>query len=182
MQAEKSLRSELEDNLRDQMNAELSKIPVNLTSSQSERLVDGLLDRAAQEIRTMGADPFALPEQNHKFQQDLLLFSAHGEAHLTHGQLYGLSTIHRTGDLLAYYQDGILIFEADLGFHNLTGSCRWWAHLLGAGMAGHPPVMMVKTKIVSSAPIIGKLFLYPTLSFSAKNSAVAYRVGHSKGI
>ncbi|KAG0419231.1 hypothetical protein HPB47_004259 [Ixodes persulcatus] len=113
-QAQKSLRSELQGNIRKQMNLELSKIP----------------------IRAIGADPFSVPDQNHSFQQDLLFLTAHGEAHLTEGRLYGLSSVKRAGDLLALYQDRRVLFEADLEFGNLTGAWKWWVQLLGAGPSG----------------------------------------------
>ncbi|CAN8005371.1 unnamed protein product [Ixodes hexagonus] len=141
-QAQQSLRSELQDNIRKQINLELSRIPVNLTTPRSERLIDGLIERAGEHIKTIGADPFHIPDQKHSFQQDLLFVTAHGEAHLTDGQLYGLSTVQRAGDLLAFYQDHGLIFEADLEFRNLTGAWKWRAQLLGAGPFGEASLVV----------------------------------------
>ncbi|KAM7285951.1 uncharacterized protein ISCGN_032836 [Ixodes scapularis] len=141
-QAQKSLRNELQGNIRKQMNHELSRIPVNLTTPRSERLVDGLIERAGEQIRAIGADPFSVPDQNHSFQQDLLFLTAHGEAHLTEGRLYGLSSVKRAGDLLALYQDRRVLFEADLEFGNLTGAWKWWVQFLGAGPSGEASLLV----------------------------------------
>nr|XP_037268067.1 uncharacterized protein LOC119159418 [Rhipicephalus microplus] len=133
-QAEQSLRGEIEENVRRRVNEELSRVPVNLTAARSERLVDALLERTAEQLLLV--DPYSLPDQARSFDQDLLVLRAQGEMRLVDGTLHGLATIRRTGDVLAFYQDGTLLLEADVGFSNLTGQWRWWAQLLGAGPSG----------------------------------------------
>lgn len=134
-QAEKSLRGEIEEKVRGRVNEELSRVPVDLTAARSERLVDALIERTAEQLRAV-ADPYALPDQARSFDHDLLLMRAQGEMRLFDGSLHGLSTVQRTGDVLAFYQDGTLLLEADVGFSNLTGHWRWWAQLLGSGPSG----------------------------------------------
>lgn len=133
-QAEQSLRGEIEENVRRRVNEELSRVPVDLTAARSERLVDALLERTAEQLVLV--DPYSLPDQARSFDQDLLVLRAQGEMRLVDGTLHGLSTIRRTGEVLAFYQDGTLLLEADVGFSNLTGRWRWWAQLLGAGPSG----------------------------------------------
>ncbi|KAK8761634.1 hypothetical protein V5799_027098 [Amblyomma americanum] len=133
-QAEQSLRGEIEETLRRRVNEELSRVPVDLTAARSERLVDALLESTAEQLRPV--DPYALPDQARAFDQDLLLLRVQGEMRLQDGLLHGLSTLRRTGDVLAFYQNGTLLLEADVGFANLTSSWRWWAQLLGGGPSG----------------------------------------------
>ncbi|KAH6938321.1 hypothetical protein HPB50_008590 [Hyalomma asiaticum] len=101
-QAEQSLRGEIEENVRRRVNEELSRVPVNLTAARSERLVDALLERTAEQLLLV--DPYSLPDQARSFDQDLLVLRAQGEMRLEEGSLHGLSTIRRTGDVLAFYQ------------------------------------------------------------------------------
>uniref|UniRef100_A0A147BXA6 Putative hemolymph juvenile hormone binding protein n=1 Tax=Ixodes ricinus TaxID=34613 RepID=A0A147BXA6_IXORI len=130
--AEESLHTTVRENIRQRINSELSRISVE----RSESLVDGLIARVGEQIRTMGADPFRIADQHHSFKQDLLFFTVHGEAHLTRGRLHGLSTVQRSGNLMAYYKDRTVTVHADLEFRQLSGTFRWRARVQGSRFSG----------------------------------------------
>ncbi|CAN7976012.1 unnamed protein product [Ixodes persulcatus] len=131
-QAEESLHTTVRENIRQRINSELSRISVE----RSESLVDGLIALVGEQIRTMGADPFKIANQHHSFKQDLLFFTVHCEAHLTGGRLHGLSTVQRSGNLMAYYKDRTVTIDADLEFRQLSGTFRWRARVQGSRFSG----------------------------------------------
>ncbi|XP_029845061.2 uncharacterized protein LOC8024639 [Ixodes scapularis] len=130
--AEESLHTTVQENIRQRINSELSRISVE----RSESLVDGLIALVGEQIRTTGADPFKIADQHHSFKQDLLFFTVHSEAHLTRGRLHGLSTVQRSGNLMAYYKDRTVTIHADLEFRQLSGTFRWRARVQGSRFSG----------------------------------------------
>jgi len=131
-----SMLKEIEDNIRDHLNAQLSLVPTDLIHDRSAFVFDDILSLATDEIQDQGFDPTILPNLTDQFQHNMLFFILHGEVRVYHGLLYGLSTLHRSGDILATYENNSVTFEASFGFENLTGSYDWAANLMGAGPGG----------------------------------------------
>jgi hypothetical protein len=131
-----SMLSNIENNIRKHLNSQLSLIPSSLIQDQSAFVFDDILSLATDEIQDQGFDPTVIPNLTEKFQHNMLFFILHGELKVYNGLLHGLSTLHRTGDVLATYENDSVTFEASFGFENLTGSYDWSANIMGAGPAG----------------------------------------------
>lgn len=134
-QVQRSLASELESGLREHLNRELATLPP-LEAFDGGLLVDALVRRAGDELRTNNADPLPLPDMQRKLEWDFALGRLVGDVALTQCTLNGLSTIKRIGDILALYRNSRYVVEAELGFDNISGNCNWRAQLLGAGPEG----------------------------------------------
>lgn len=131
-----SLIDELRSGIQSRINYQLETLPDNFIHESSSSLLDHLLDKVKSEIAKSGYDPYDLPDLMESFQQDLRIFNLHGDASLYNGTLYGLSTLVRTGHVIAHYEKDSVILEANLGFENLTANYDWKVNLMDAGPAG----------------------------------------------
>lgn len=132
-----SLLEELEQDVQKHLNEQLDKLPQNFIHDRSESLFDALLAKLRNEVKTSGYDPLSLPDQRQGFSRNVFgVFNVTGEATIYNGTLFGLSTLVRTGDVIATYQNDSVTLEANLGFRNLTGHYDWSATLLSAGPGG----------------------------------------------
>ena len=131
-----TLIDELRTGIQKRIDYQLEQLPDNFVHESSSSLVDHLLEKVKEEIVKSGYDPLPLPDQNESFNQDLKLFDLYGSASLYNGTLFGLSSLIRTGHVIAYYEKDSVILEANLGFENLTAKYDWSANLMGGGPAG----------------------------------------------
>ncbi|XP_064474889.1 uncharacterized protein LOC135388934 [Ornithodoros turicata] len=134
-QIQRSLASELESGLRQRLNQELASLPP-LGNSNSSLLVDAIIQGAADELRAHDGDPLSLPDMRLNFDWDFVLGRLAGILSLQQCKMQGLSSMRRTGDILALYRDGRFLVEAQIGFDNISGNCDWRARVLGAGPDG----------------------------------------------
>ncbi|XP_022705186.1 uncharacterized protein LOC111269673 isoform X5 [Varroa jacobsoni] len=77
-----------------------------------------------------------LPPFTNRMKQDLILMSFQSEMRLIRGVLSGLSSMRRTGDVLAMYANRTLSLIVHFGFDRLIGSYDWYAHMMGVGPSG----------------------------------------------
>lgn len=135
-QVKKSLLAELQTDVQTYLNEKLKDVPTEFIHKRSESLFDDLMVKVTQEIKAKGFDPVELPSQSESFRRDLGFVTATGEAKVYNGILYGLSSLVRTGDVIAVYSNDSVTLEANLGFENMTGSYDWKTTLFGGGPAG----------------------------------------------
>ncbi|XP_013775127.1 uncharacterized protein LOC106459993 [Limulus polyphemus] len=136
-QAKQSILEEIRESLREELNTQLHHIPEGFINSGSTTIFDDTLRRVSMHLKQNNMDPFSLPDHKEVFQKKLLFFLLHGEARIFNGILSGLSTLHRTGDVLITYENNAVIVEVNIGFSNLTGDYNWSAKLMGIGPNGH---------------------------------------------
>lgn len=125
-----------EGDIKRHINAKLKQLPDAFISGKSEFIFDDLLAKTKLAIKSSGFDPFPLPDTNKSFARSLHFLTFRGDLKLYNGTLYGISTLIRTGDLIATYKDNYVTLEASLGFDNLTGQMNWSASIMDAGPAG----------------------------------------------
>ncbi|XP_076355317.1 uncharacterized protein LOC143249406 [Tachypleus tridentatus] len=136
-QVKQSILEEVRESLRKELNTQLHQIPEGFINSGSTTIFDDTLKRVSMHLKQNNMDPFNLPDHKEVFRKKLLFFLLHGEARIFNGILSGLSTLHRTGDVLITYEDNAVIVEVNIGFSNLTGGYDWSAKLMGIGPNGH---------------------------------------------
>ncbi|XP_013784473.1 uncharacterized protein LOC106468582 [Limulus polyphemus] len=135
-QVKKSMLEEMRESLHKELNAQLHHIPESFIDPESTTIFDDALRRASKQLKNNNLDPIKLPDHKKSFQKKLLFFRLYGEVKIVNGILIGLSTLHRTGDVLITYEDNAVILEASIGFSNLTGGYDWSANIMGIGPTG----------------------------------------------
>lgn len=141
-----TLLRELSSYLKHQFdNVLFRQLPAGFMDPSSANLIDSLLDKASVYMAEHGIEPLGLQEYQEVYESNLLFVTTRGEFKLYNGTLHGLSTIARQGDVLTVFANNSLIFEADFGFDNLTGSYSWVAELFGSSTTG---VMEIQVKSV----------------------------------
>jgi hypothetical protein len=131
-----SLLAELQTDVQTYLDTKLPEIPTEFVHKRSASLFDDIMDKVREELVDAKLDPIDLPDQREAFSHDLGFVKATGEAKLYNGILTGLSTLVRTGDVIADYTNHSVTLEANMGFQNLTGSYDWRLRLFGGGPGG----------------------------------------------
>lgn len=141
-----SLLRELSSYLKHQFDDVLfQQLPPGFMDPSSSNLVDSLLENSSEYMVEHGIEPLHLPEYEEIYESNLLFVTTKGEFKVYNGTLHGLSTIARQGDVVTVFENNSLVFEADFGFDNLTGSYSWIAELFGSTASG---IMEIQVKSV----------------------------------
>jgi flavorubredoxin len=122
---------EVSNDIRTMINQQLDHLPLDFVDEKSSNIFDNILEYSKRAINETGLDPLLLPPFEDKFKYNLLIFVFEGKIRIFDGRLYGLSSLVRTGDIIATYNNNEVIFEARMGFANLTGGYQWAANLMG---------------------------------------------------
>jgi hypothetical protein len=122
---------EVSNDIRTMINQQLAHLPLDFVDEKSSNIFDNILEYSKRAINETGLDPLLLPPFEDKFNYNLLIFVFEGKIRIFDGRLYGLSSLVRTGDIIATYHNNEVIFEARMGFSNLTGGYQWAANLMG---------------------------------------------------
>jgi len=102
----------------------------------SDAYIDQVLDNLRQVIAEQGLDPASLPDLETGFSDTVLGITWHGTAWLRNGQLWGLSSISRTGEtsLTVDENSGTVELTAMLSLSNLQGHYDAHADFMGIGV------------------------------------------------
>ncbi|CAG2117304.1 unnamed protein product [Medioppia subpectinata] len=128
---------EVSADVKRMINTQLEHLPLDFLNTKSASVFDSVLDRAVLAINESGLEPMPLPAFTDKFNYNLMMFRLNGEIKVFNGQLSGLSSLVRTGDIIATYSNNEVVFEARMGFTNLTGGYNWNTNLMGGGPSGN---------------------------------------------
>ncbi|XP_054169084.1 uncharacterized protein LOC128966257 [Oppia nitens] len=131
-----NMMDELSAHVKKMINSQLAHLPLGFVHKNSTNIFDSLLQRAVHTLNDTGVDPLPLPPLTDKFSYDLMLFKLKGELKVYDGYLNGLSSLVRTGDIITTYSNNEVVFEASMGFTNLTGGYNWKTSVLGGGPSG----------------------------------------------
>lgn len=137
-QVERSLLADLKRGLIQELDAHLARVPGSGAPAGSGNLFDDALLQAAESLKLVGLDP--LPLANRTYRLDRRLPATGGSLSVDGGELRGLSTLRRTGDIVLVYNDTGIGVEAQVGFSNLTGSSRWKLGLMGFRLEGRSSI------------------------------------------
>jgi len=126
-----TMLDEVSQDIKTMINQKLAHLPLDFVDEKSSNIFDDILEYSKRAINETGLDPFGLPPFKDRFNYNMLFFVLKGQIEIFEGRLYGLSTLIRTGDIIATYQNNEVTFEASLGFTNLTGGYKWAANVMG---------------------------------------------------
>jgi hypothetical protein len=123
---------ELDSGFRAHIDRVLETLPEKFVHERTTAKFDFLIDIIRKEIVRSQHDPLHLDDVKESFDQDLRLFRFNGELALTNRTVYGLSTIFRSGHVLAHYdmKEKAVVLEANLGFENLTSTNNFNAKMI----------------------------------------------------
>ncbi|RWS18031.1 uncharacterized protein B4U79_17225 [Dinothrombium tinctorium] len=152
------LVNELEEKIKNKINEELLQLPKIKLHKGSTTLFDEILERSKNALRK-DYEPLSLPDQTKDFATRVFKYNVSGELKLRNGAINGITTLTRTGEIMAEYRNNSVSLEADLGFENLTSSYSWSATLMHIGPSG--------TATVSVNSISAHLKLRQTLESAA---------------
>ena len=122
---------EASEDIKKMINTQLAHLPLDFVDEKSATIFDGVLDKAKIAINESGLDPMLLPAFRDKFDYKFFVFQVKGDLKVFNGTLAGLSTLVRTGDIIATYKNNEVVFEARMGFNNLTGGYNWSTNVMG---------------------------------------------------
>jgi len=105
---------EIQGNLLGVLNREARSVPQQFPNSINP--IDMAIASARNLIRERGMDPFPLPDYKAE---------SYTTFELTNGVLYGLSTIHRTGQIQIAFEKSAVHVTLHLGAENLKGRYNW---------------------------------------------------------
>ncbi|CAG2161623.1 unnamed protein product [Oppiella nova] len=127
---------EVSTDVKRMINTQLMHMPMDFLNKKSSNVFDSILDSGIRAINESGLDPMPMPAFKDKFNYNLMVFNLNGEIKVFDGYLSGLTSLVRTGDIIATYSNNEVVFEASMGFTNLTGGYNWTTNLMGGGPSG----------------------------------------------
>lgn len=110
-----SILAEANSNIRKDVNKEVKKLPMHFPNSISP--FDGLICDMRKKLRSIGMDPYKVQDYN-KSVGIVDIF-------LTNTWLYGISSFHRTKDIIIEMKQGSLNFLVEVGTSTLKGTSDW---------------------------------------------------------
>ncbi|RWS24310.1 uncharacterized protein B4U80_06917 [Leptotrombidium deliense] len=165
--------NEMEDEIRKRVDEQLATLPKNMPYENSSTLFDAFLERSKAAIADK-FEPFHLSDQSKQFLTRILRFNVSAELKLYNGTVNGLTTLTRTGDIIAEYDNDSVTIVAELGFENLTSSYQWIAKLMGAGPSG--------SASVSVNSIAAQIKLRQLLTKNSKPTLEEFRISNIKHV
>ena len=126
-----TMLDEVSADIKNMINTQLSHLPLDFLKRESSSVFDSMLERVKYGINESALDPMLLPAFKDQFNYNVLVFKLNGDLKIFNGYLSGLSSLVRTGDIIATYNNHEVIFEARMGFTNLTGGYDWSTNVMG---------------------------------------------------
>lgn len=117
--------SEVNDNIRADVNEEIRKLPVTFPNSISP--LDQVFVMFRQEMKKKNYDPYSAP--NHVSVIGMF------DVFMTNIKIRGLSTVHRKGDTSVEFKNGSIYGFFEGGTQRIRGVCDWELSLI-AGIIG----------------------------------------------
>lgn len=115
---------------RDDINKEVKKLPMKFPNSISP--FDGLIIDVRNKVRSIGLDPYKVPDYNNTVS----VF----EVYLTNTWLYGISSFHRTKDIVIEMGNRTVRFNIEIGTGALKGTSNWDISLVAGLMSKYGTV------------------------------------------
>ncbi|XP_060529036.1 uncharacterized protein LOC132703664 isoform X2 [Cylas formicarius] len=112
--------SEANSNVRNDINKQVSKLPQKFPNSISP--FDELVAEARKKVRALGYDPFKIADYNNSVG----VF----DVYLMHTWLYGLSSFHRTKDIVFEIRNNTVHALLEVGTQKLLGTTHWEISLI----------------------------------------------------
>jgi len=137
-----TMLDEVSVDIKNMINTQLSHLPLDFLKQESSSVFDGMLERVRQGINESGLEPMPLPSLRDQFNYNFMVFKLNGQIKTFNGYLSGLSSLVRTGDIIATYDNNQVIFEASMGFTNLTGGYDWSTNIMGGGPSGSASISL----------------------------------------
>lgn len=147
------------DNLNEQF-AKLPPQPVLLTALSP---LDVAIAQSAEQIRSNDLDPFNLANHESSFEKTVFTISFSGSVGLYDGYVIGLSTLHRSGDILASFSNNSLQLSALLGFDSLEGGYIWRAVFMGVEKSGGVHFRIESVQLLVEVTLVNELGASPTI-------------------
>lgn len=119
-----SITSELSKDLTIYVDKQLQNVKLDVVN-RSESLFDDYISLAQKVIKEKGFDPFVLPNKTEKIGNSFLSYLLNGEISIFDGEIRGLSSLKRTGDVIVTYENDSIAFEANFGFEDLLSKYSW---------------------------------------------------------
>ncbi|KAF7275737.1 hypothetical protein GWI33_011321 [Rhynchophorus ferrugineus] len=116
---------EANTNIRNDINKQVSKISQKFPNSISP--FDQLISEVRKKVRNMGYDPYKLPDYNNSVG----VF----DIYLTHTWLNGLSSFHRTKDIIVELRNKTVHTLLEVGTQKLVGTTHWEVSLVAGIMS-----------------------------------------------
>ncbi|CAG9768950.1 unnamed protein product [Ceutorhynchus assimilis] len=111
---------EANTNIRNDINKQVSKIPQQFPNSISP--FDQLVSEVRKKVRFMGYDPFKVEDYNNTVG----VF----DVFLTHTWLYGISSFHRTKNIIVEMRNNSVHILLEVGTQKLSGTTHWEVSLV----------------------------------------------------
>lgn len=122
--------AEANNNIRNDVNREVKKLPMKFPNSISP--FDGLICDVRKKLRTIGYDPYKVPDYNNTVG----IF----DVYLTSTWLYGISSFHRTKDIIIEMKNRAVHFLIEIGTGTLKGTSNWEASFVAGLMSKYGTV------------------------------------------
>ncbi|XP_059478697.1 uncharacterized protein LOC132198600 [Neocloeon triangulifer] len=123
-------------------------ISPRVTGEEINAYVDVLVEEVKRLIIEQGLEPYMLPDLVRGFSfTDLLGIVWHGEASLTRGNLIGLLTLHRVGDMDITPAGNNLTVRGQLGFTTLQFDYMFEATFMDLGPTGEAIGIIENTRL-----------------------------------
>lgn len=117
--------SEVNTNMRKDINKQVSKFPQKFPNSISP--FDQLVSEVRKKVRLMGYDPYKVADYNNSVG----IF----DIYLTHTWLYGVSSFHRTKDIIFEMRNNTVHILVEVGTQKLEGTTHWEVALISGVMS-----------------------------------------------
>lgn len=119
-----SITSELSKDLTLYVDKQLQNVKLDVVN-RSESLFDDYILIARKVVKDQGFDPFVLPNKTEKIGNNFLYYLLNGEISIFDGEVRGLSSLKRTGDVIVTYENDSIAFEGSFGFNDLLSKYSW---------------------------------------------------------
>lgn len=117
--------AEANKSIRDDVNKQVKKLPMTFPNSISP--FDGLICDIRQKLRNIGMDPYKVADYNNTV--GIL------DVYLTNTWLYGISSFHRTKDIIIEMRNRTVHFLVQVGTSTLKGTSNWDISLVAGIMS-----------------------------------------------
>lgn len=107
--------SESNKNIRSDINKEVKKLPMKFPNSISP--LDGVICEVRKKIRSIGYDPYKVPDYNNTVGVV--------DVFLSNTWLYGISSFHRTREVSIEVSNKTVHFLIEVGTGRLKGTSNW---------------------------------------------------------
>lgn len=144
--------AEANTNMRNDLNKEIQKIPKTFPNSISP--FDEVICEVRRKVRSMGFDPYKVPDYNNT--------AAIFDVYLTNTWLFGLSSFHRTNDIIFEMKNKTVHAFLEIGTAKLKGQSNWEIAFVSGilGKAGTVDFTVDYFKVCRGCIILFKPYLF----------------------